>query len=284
MAESQTTVFGAVEVAFSSVDDGKSGFNDNGSTIGFAHEHSLSEGVTAFANVEFAFDVDDDNLGDDDEGGDTPLNGLDSVDTAFVGVKGDFGTVIYGVDDTVYDWVDVVDTGEVVGLGGGIADTKDHEFIQYVSPEIADGVTVGVTVPVESDANFAGALAAKYATEDLEVVFAYAMSREEDGVDGNDTIALGATYSMDDITVMGQYEMEDDVADYLAIQGAYAMGQNSFSLGYGLTSPDGNGDDTSEIFLQAMHNASDNLSLYLEYEVQSDPDLDTLAVGTIYSF
>lgn len=239
-------MFGAIDVAFTNQDDGTNslnGFNDNGSTIGFAHEHMISEGVTAFAHAEFAFDADDGSIGDAVNSDATALDGLNGVDTLFVGVKGDFGTAIYGVDDTVYDWVDVVDTGENLGLGGGIAATKDHEFIQYVSPEIAEGVTVGATIPVESDATFAGALAAKYAMDNLEVVFAYAMGREDAGTEDGDTIGLGATFSMDELTLIGQYETKGegvsgakDGSDYLALQGVYAMGQNQFALGYGMTS------------------------------------------------
>jgi hypothetical protein len=42
--------------------------------------------------------------------------------------------------------------------------------------------------------------------------------------------------------------------------------------------------------MQALHNLSDNLYVYLEYEMEADmggtagADLDTLAIGTVYSF
>ena len=43
-------VFGSLEVAYTNVDNGNdttNGVADNGSIIGFSHEHMLSEGVTA---------------------------------------------------------------------------------------------------------------------------------------------------------------------------------------------------------------------------------------------
>jgi len=283
-AESALAIYGSAEVVYKNVDTGgatTNGVEDNGSTLGFTHSHMISEGVTAFMKAEFHFSADETTAG---------INGSDEI---YVGVKGVFGSIQYGVDDTVVEWTDVVDTSEATGLEGEISAVSEIENIQYVSPEIAEGVVIGVTLPVESQSDFAGALAAKYSMDNLEVAFAYAMGRDDSGVAATgaaeDTISLGGVYTMDEITVMAQYETQADTADYIGLQGMYTMGQNQFALGYGMKANDG-GTDESTIALQALHNVSDNMYVYAEYTTTSDAnntdglDEDTLALGATYSF
>jgi len=289
MLESMPEIYGNIQLAHESVDlDGDTSheLHDNGSTIGFKHSSAISEGVEAFFKAEFEFDA-------DDEGSST---GLSEVDEAYIGVRGEFGSIQAGTDDTVYEWVDMIDTSEYTGVSGGeIAALKEGDNIQYVSPEIADGLIIGVTAPVDSDTAFGGAIAAKYAADNLEVVLAYALGREEGAIDADDTIGLAGTYSMDDITLIGQYETNDDL-DFIGVQGMYAMGQNVFALGYGMTSFDDSSlEDQSSIYVQALHNMSDNMYVYLEYTTTTDflaedatandgIDKDVLALGATYAF
>ncbi len=282
--DSMPTFYGNVQLAYANKEDGAGNTTnnvvDNGSTFGITHEHAISEGTTGFLKAEFEFDADE------------ASTGIDESDEIYIGVKGDFGSAQIGNDDTVYEWVDMVDTYEFTGIDGGeLAADKEAENFQYVSPEIADGLVVGVTLPLESDSNFAGALAAKYSADNLEVAFAYSMGREEAGVDAEDTIGLAGSYSMDDLTLIGQYETMTDTADFIGLQGMYAMGANSFALGYGMTSFDPSGaEDQSSITVQALHNVSDNMYVYLEYTTTTDvggvdgADSDTLALGTAYAF
>lgn len=279
--DAMPTVYGTIELVHLSTDnDVTTGheFSDNGSTIGIVHEHMVSEGLTAFAKAEFEFGADDSDSS----------SGIDTLDEAYIGLKGDFGSVQVGSDETVYDWVDYLDTSEAVGLGGGVAAQKEGDNLQYVSPEIAEGITLGLTAPIDSDTNFGGALAVKYAMDNLEVALSYAMGRDETAVT-EDTIGLGASFAIDDLTLLAQYETQKDSVDLYGVMGIYAMGQNSFALGYQMQSFDG-AEDESSIYIQALHNLSDNAYLYLEYLMQSDlggtanSDLDTLAIGATYSF
>jgi len=295
MLESMPEIYGNIQLAHATTDtDGVGGapdkttheLEDNGSTIGFKHSSAISEGVEAFFKAEFEFEADDEDSS----------TGLSKVDEAYIGVKGEFGSIQAGTDDTVYEWVDMVDTSEFTGINGGeIAALKEGDNIQYVSPEIADGLIVGVTAPVDSDTAFGGAIAAKYAADNLEVALAYSLGREEGTVDAEDTIGLAGTYSMDDITLIGQYETNDDL-DFIGVQGMYTMGQNVFALGYGLTTFDDSSlEDQSSIYVQALHNLSDNMYVYLEYTTTTDflaedaiandgVDKDQLALGATYAF
>lgn len=264
-------------------------FSDNLSTIGFKQSHAISEGVKAFFKAEFEYNGDNNK-----EGG-----GIDKLDEAYVGVKGEFGSIQIGSDDTVYEWVDMVDTDEVYGLiDSEIAADQEGDNIQYVSPEIAEGLVIGVTVPFDSDSTFAGALAASYSTDNLDVALAYSMGREDAGSEDGDTIALAGTYTIDDLSIIAQYETKSEGAsgskdgkDFLALQGMYTMGQNAFALGYGMTSYDATGsEDTSTIYVQALHNFSDQLYAYLEYTDSQDvggvkdAERDILAIGAAYNF
>ena len=265
-------------------------FADNGSTLGIKHSHAISEDVTGFLKAEFHFDADDkknESLGEE-------------LDEAYIGVKGDFGSIQAGTDDTVYEWVDIMDMYEYTGLEGDLATQKEGDNIQYYSPEMS-GLTVGVTVPVDSDSEFGGALAAKYAMDNIEVVVAYGLGREESGSESGDAFGLGVTFGLDDLTLMAAYESKgedtvggvdaDNGSDYMAFMAQYAMGANNFALGYSVDSYDATGaEDTSSIYVQALHNVSDNMYVYLEYLTVTDSDgtkdldVETLALGATYSF
>jgi len=266
------------------------GLIDNGSTLGLKHDHMISDGLTGFLKAEFHFDADDKNN-----------NSLgETLDEAYIGVKGDFGSVQAGTDDTVYEWVDIMDMYEFAGLEGDLATQKEGDNIQYYSPDMS-GLTVGVTVPVDSDTQFGGALAGKYAMDNIEVVLAYGLGREEQGAEAGDAFGLGVTVGLDDLTLMAAYESvgesstgttdNDDGSDYMALMAQYSMGANNFALGYSVDSYDADGaEDTSSIYVQALHNMSDNMYVYLEYLTTTDAggadslDVDILALGATYAF
>ena len=290
--DAMPTVYGTIELVHVSTDDDTNTnheFADNGSTLGIMHEHAISEGVTAFAKAEFEFRADE----SPNDNNDADKRIINELDEAYIGLRGDFGSVQVGSDETVYDWIDVLDTNEHTGLGGGIAAQKEGDNLQYVSPAIADGLTLGLTAPIDSDTNFGGALAAKYAIDNLEVALAYAIGRDNSGAantgGAEDTIGLGVSFSMDALTLLAQYETQKDFADLYGVMGLYTMGQNVFALGYQMQSFDGM-EDESSIYVQALHNLSDNAYLYLEYLTQTDvegaknSDLDTLAIGATYKF
>jgi predicted porin len=286
MLESMPSIYGNIQLVHVNTDnDGDTAheLQDNGSTIGFKHDHAISEGVTGFFKAEFHFDADENN------GANKGLG--EKLDEAYIGVKGDFGMIQVGTDDTVYEWVDMIDTSENTGINGGeLAGLTEGDNLQYVSPEIADGLVIGATIALDDDganASHAGALAAKYAMDNLEVAFSYAMSRG----DGEDTIGLAGAYAMDDLTLIAQYETTTDDRDFMGLQGMYAMGQNQFALGYGMTSFDASSlEDQSSIYVQALHNLSDNTYVYLEYTTSTDVDgadgndQDQLGLGATYAF
>jgi len=290
MLESMPDIYGNIQLAHLTDDtDGAETTHeliDNGSTIGFKHSSAISEGMEAFFKAEFHFDADDKETG-------SSLG--EELDEAYIGVRGEFGSIQAGTDDTVYEWVDKMDTYEAVGIEGEIASLKEGDNIQYVSPEIANGLVIGVTAPVDSDTDFGGTIAAQYTGfENLEIAFAYGIGREESGDAGadEDTIGLAASYTLgDNLTLIAQVESKTDTEDFFGLQGMYTMGQNVFALGYGMNSFDDSAlEDQSRIYVQALHNMSDNMYVYLEYLNTTDLkgadgiDKDELAIGATYAF
>ena len=100
--------------------------------------------------------------------------------------------------------------------------------------------------------------------------------------------------------MIAQVESKTDTQDFIGLQGMYTMGQNVFALGYSMTSADDSAvgvadlDNTNSIYVQALHNLSDNMYVYLEFLSQTDVvadaatgtqiDVDTLALGATYAF
>lgn len=294
--DSMPTFYGNIQLAWGNetADNGTTEtstneFVDNGSTFGIKHDHEISDGLTGFLKAEWEFDADDKSTG-----------GINGADESYIGVKGDFGSVQIGSDDTVYEWVDIMDMYEYTGLEGDLATQKEGDNVQYYSPDMS-GLTVGVTAPIDSDTQFGGALAAKYGMDNIEVVVAYGLGREEGGAEAGDAFGLGVTFGIEDITLMAAYESvgestvgnvdQDDGSDYMAIMAQYGMGANNFALGYSVDSFDAAGaEDQSDIYFQALHNMSDNMYVYLEYLMSTDNggtkdnDVDTLALGATYAF
>ena len=278
---------------------------DNGSTIGVKHSHEIAPGITGFLKMEFDVDA-------------VTSATQFSTDEAYIGVSGDFGSVQFGSDDTVYEWVKVV-PDEAIDLSyDDVAVVNESNNFQYTSPKLADMVTVGVTLPTDASINnesHALALAAKASpVENLNVVLAYAMGRDNAMVNNTaknvgDSFGLSATYTMDNITVVGQFQKksadtivstgaddkESDLTTF-ALRGTVALGANSLSLAYRTTSTDadtaGQKDTISGFWLQGMHNVSDNMYVYAEYVAETteykgstpDTDVNTFAVGATYVF
>ena len=263
-------------------------FADGGSTIGFKHSHEISEGLTGFLKAEMEFDA-------DDKGSST---GLSSLDEAYIGVKGDFGSAQVGSDDTVYEqMINIVDTSEQIGLNGYLAANGEGDNFQYVGS--FDAITVGLTHPIDDTSDTASTqLAAKFSADMFSVALAYAMSRDAGATKGQDAIGFAADANIDDLTLQLQYETQDESAsgandggDYLAVQGLYSMGANTFALGYGISGTDATGaEDETTIYAQALHSLSDNMYVYLEvamtddYDNVADQENTATAVGATYSF
>ncbi len=275
--DSMPTIYGNIQLVQVWEDDGsdeKSSLVDNGSTLGFKHTHEISPGTTGFFKAEFHFD------------GDEPGAGLgEKFDEAYIGVKGDFGQIWVGSDDTAYENIDVIDIYEAVGIAGDLAGVQESNTVQYKTPKIGGGLTAQVTYvaddPSGGSQGHVGALSVAYEMDAISVIGAYAMAEGN----GEDAFGLAVKAALGDITVAGQYEHEDE-SDLFAVNAVAAMGKNQFAAGVAFG--EDNSNDIMAISAQALHNMSDNMYVYVEALYEDDDskadETLTLALGATYAF
>ena len=309
------TVYGNIQyaIAHDNFDGGPSTVDhfDNGTTLGVSHDHEIAPGITGFLKVEL------EGINADDK---AASNGIDSLDEAYIGVKGDsFGQVWVGSDDSTYESAidKIVNFYEVATLNlGGSYDTGEGDLVQYLSPSFG-GLKLGAAVQINGDGDANNAkksypyqLAAIYSADALELAFAMDSNDGGDEYSGNggsinneNTYGLRATYSMGDLSLTGQYQTRKDVADVFGLQGVYALGSNQFSLAYEMQTADDAADtETTTVTLQALHNLSDHMYVYFEgylgggdevyaYDVDGDGTNDGVtdersiaSVGGVYYF
>ncbi|MBJ6138742.1 porin [Marinobacter litoralis] len=270
---------------------------DNGTTLGVAHDHEIAPGITGFFKLEV------DGFGADNKGAKKDIIKLDE---AYVGVKGDnFGQVWVGSDDSMYE-TSVDEIGEFWEVGSGIGndyDTGEGDLVQYLSPNFG-GLKLGAAVQINGDKDplnggkksFPWQLAAMYNVDALELAFAV---DSNDGAGNNEnSYGLRASFNLEDLRLTGQFETRKDVADTFGVMGVYTLGANQFALGYQLVDED-SGDKEDVISLQALHNLSDHMYVYVEgYVSSADEDKvydvgngaftgderSTIALGAVYYF
>ncbi len=301
--DAMPTVYGNIQLAYGHTSVEPSGgtetttndFFDNGSTLGIKHEHEIAPGITGFLKAEFDFNADQATGGVNGNG-----TGF-KLDEGFIGVKGGFGSVLIGSEDTVYEWVDMIDFTEIGNFQGEIATDSEADQMQYVSPALGP-VKVALSLPLTNETNYSGELAAMLSNDKLDVALAYSMGKEQAGTEFGDTIGLAATVKLNMFSIIGQYETRaantvngSDVdateLDLWALAVKAALGKSQLALGYRF-SEDGAADATERdmIFLQALHNLSDNMYAYIEADAGSldtgttSTDLQNFYVGATYVF
>ncbi len=255
---------------------GKSDYSmqDNGSTIGIKHSHEVAPGLTAFLKAEFEFSATEKQ--DPNQGGG---GGLGETDEAYIGLKGDFGSVWVGTNDTIYEtWVeDVTDHYEYFGVVGdaeaNFGNTEDRTA-EYVTPSMG-GLQLGVAYQMNGQGDNAAAqktrdnliVGAKYSLDALTLALVY--GNNESDPNGKGAYGFSAAYEMDAFKVGFSYETQEDYWSTASLLGVYTMGANQFALSYAMGEEDGTGrkGEVSTITLQALHNMSDNFYVYTEAQI-----------------
>ena len=303
------TIYGNIQLAVThdNVDGGGSEVEhfDNGSTIGVLHNHQIAPGIEGFFKAEFHFNADDNN---------SRGSGIYEIDEAYIGVRGEnFGQLWVGKDDTIYEiaTTEISEFYEVASLSQGIEyDTGEGDMVQYLSPNFG-GLTIGAAVQVNGDGDgdpavskksYPWQLAAMYQVDALELAFAVDSNDGGRGGENNEnTYGLRASYNLDNLRLTGEFHTRKDVADTFGVMGVYTLGKNQFALSYELSQYDDNFSDAQfadkdidTVTLQALHNLSDNMYVYVEgylgggddgvYGVADKSERSVAAVGATYYF
>jgi len=246
------------------------GRRNNGSTLGVMHDHEIAPGITGFFKLEL-----------DGFGADEKDSSGANIDEAYIGVKGDsFGQVWIGSDDSTYETAvdEIAQFYEVATLSIGAAgySTGEGDLIQYRSPSFS-GLTLGGAVQVNGDGeggdkSYPYQLAAMYEVDALELAFA--VDSNDNGGDNENTYGLRVSYNLDNLRVTGEYHTRKDAYDKFGLMGVYTLGKNQFALSYEMAEAD-NSDSTKwdTITLQALHNVSDHLYVYVEGYIGGGDDV-----------
>lgn len=270
--DSMPTVYGNIQyaIAHDNFDGGPSSVEhfDNGTTLGVTHDHEVAPGITGFFKLEL------EGINADDK---SSSNGIDALDEAYIGVKGDsFGQVWVGSDDSTYERAvdEIAQFYEVATLNiGPDYTTGEGDLIQYMSPSFG-GLGLWAAVQFNgdndtkagagSDKSYPYQLAAVYEMDALELAAAVDSNDTNDGNNEN-TYGLRASYSLDNLRLTGEYHTRKDVGDLFGVMGVYTMGPNQFALSYELgIADDANDTERSTVTLQALHNLSDHMYVYFE--------------------
>ncbi len=303
--DSMPQVYGNIQyvVYHADVKGGENGLEhaDNGSTIGVKHDHEIAPGITGFFKLEL------EGLAADDKDRES---GLEDVDEAYIGVKGDsFGQLWVGSDDSTYESaIDKIANFyefAAYNFGGGY-ETGEGDLIQYQTPSFG-GLTLGAAVQINGDLDDASLpdksgeksypyqLAATYAVDNLELAVAMDSNDSAGGDNNENTYGLRATVGLDALSLTGQYQTRKDVGDRYGVIAVYSMGANQFAASYELdVADDANDTERDTITLQALHNLSDHMYVYVEgylgngddgvYGVANESERSALAVGGVYYF
>ncbi|MEX0604355.1 MAG: porin [Marinobacter sp.] len=249
--DSMPTVYGNIQyaIAHDNFDGGPSEINhfDNGSTLGVAHEHEVAPGITGFFKVEL------EGINADDKSG---SNGIDALDEAYIGVKGDsFGQIWIGSDDSTYERAvdEISQYYEVATLNiGADYSTGEGDLIQYTSPSFG-GLSLAAAVQFNGDSDTKGGagseksypyqLAALYEVDALELAFAMDSNDGAASESNENTYGVRASYSLDNLRLTGEYHTTKDESDTFGVIGYYTLGTNQFALSYELNTAD-DADDT----------------------------------------
>lgn len=326
--DSMPTVYGNIQLAYysSSVDNGdsNSALRDNGSTIGFKHSHEIMPGVTGFFKAEFEFDANNKATNDSGSRTDGKNGGLNSFDEAYIGVAGDsFGTVWVGSDDSTYETAIDEISNHYEGLDqyiGGSYTTGEGDLIQYSTPSFSGlklHAAVQITGSAAQDAaghsgSYPYQLAATYEMDALELAVAmdsndgntgYSSNTPLTGVDksNENTYGVRASYTTGELRLTGEYQTRKNFWDSYGLMGIYSIGPNVFSASWVRRAPSseyaaanitGYTNDVDVYTLQALHNLSDNMYVFVEgylgtgtdYKGPNQDQQTDLVVGGVYYF
>ncbi|SNY98861.1 porin [Halomonas sp. hl-4] len=301
------SLFGAIELKYNTADEisdtdgsteSSSGYEDNGSSIGFGAVHRFDNGMSGYAEIEFEHDA-------NESGGEV------LTDKAFAGLIGDFGEVRAGRFDSIYTnaFYDLVDPFETASLSEESVMEEDN-LIAYFSPDF-NGFTFELQARVrgdresdsgEDETGLAGVV--KYSADNW-AVHAGVDDRgaEEQEVNGEwvteePVYGLGAsvalTETLDAAARMSVQEnlegsSEGDDTTFYGASLNYNYGQGSVYGAMQQVDPD-EGDDRTEFAAGVNYDVVENLVVYSEYG-SYDPaddavgDIDTqFEVGAIYEF
>ncbi len=272
------------------------GMNDETSRIGFKGAEDLGGGLKAIYQWESGFNAGTNgNLSAGTTAAAAGVGGLGAQRDTFVGLSGDFGTVVAGRHDTPYKMAGsadlFADTLADAQNGGTrciiCEDNRVANAIAYVSPDMSGLSIVGAIVPGNFTNNTtttkslnglsdAYSLAGMYNNGPMKVTAGYEnlgnVVSNIAGASSQNAWKLNGAYTIGDLKLGATYEKISNVAgvsansqtDYL-LSAAYGMGPITLAAQYGKKNPSGNANNTTDTTVGVVYGLSKRTSTYVGY-------------------
>ena len=289
-------VYGRVDLGLARVDEGADPMfelQDKGSRLGFKGEEDLG-GLTGIYQLEFAVDV--------AEG-----SGVAKSRDSFIGLKGDFGTLMAGRFDTPFKKAQgksdlFSDHYDMKNYLGG--EEREANILGYKSPSFGAISVFGAILPGEGSTDNTGevqdgigdgfSVMAKYEADGLFAAVGYDMNVEWsfwgnlDGTPygtaaGTDALRLAAGIKMDTMgaNILFQSAEQSDITNpaeqtAMVLSGYTMMDQTKFEIQYGMSSHEQSGNvteiDADFLGLGVEQKMSKRTTLYALLAMQSLED------------
>jgi predicted porin len=293
-AMAELNVYGKAHVSLDQNDSDATGadmwaLNDRGSRLGFKGSEDLGNGLKAIFKYEMVYDLESGPLAT----GGAVLGSRNS----YVGLSGDFGTVLAGSHDTPTK-VALYATGtEMLGdtimqlTGSGdftllnMDETRSGGTIAYISPSFS-GLTAAVAVVPDEGATGGDGIADHWSAG---VMYKGNGIKAGLGYEDLDTLRqtwnVGASYTMDMFTVGAIYQDQDSDASAMesnmwAITGKATFGNNAVIATYGETETENVAAADGDAFgIAVEHNLSKRTKAYAAYTTKDVDGVGTSVVS-----
>jgi predicted porin len=282
-------IYGRADVSLQSSDEGEGKFTEvksNASRIGFKGNHKLNDDLEVIYKAEFQVDLDGDSAKGDSI---TDRN-------QYVGLKGGFGEVLLGKNDTMLKQsqgkVDLFSdlNGDIKSLWKG--ENRMADTVSYKSPKFND-FRIGVTYIAEDevDGEDAISVAVFYGDKKLKKSKVYASIAMDSEVKGYDTTRATVQGKVSGITLGAIYHTQEKVdggaeMDGFLLSAKYKINEVTLKGQYQTADYDG-GDSKSGVTVGADYSLAKSTKLYAFYttfDMDTAKDEDYLAVGIQYKF
>lgn len=276
-------VYGKVNVAMQSSDGGdgaQTEVNSKASRLGVKGEEKLDDGLTLIYKYEFQVDV-------TDESGEKNLKSRNQ----YVGVKGSFGEIILGRNDTVLKQsqgkMDIFSDfeGDIKALGWK-GENRMGDSVTYKTPKI-NGIQFGMSyVTEQGDDEAVTSLSATYGDKALKKGSYYVAVAHDSEVKDYNTTRITAGAKFGKVKVAGMYQTQENVSsgsdkDGFMVNAQYPVGKYTLKAQYQTLK------DDSGISLGVDRKLGKKTKGYVFYNGKSydaGKDKSYVGIGLVHSF
>ena len=271
-------LYGKVNVSVVNSDSGSEDtwkLNSNASRIGLKGSTQVSEGLTVFYKTEFQVDVD----GDGD---------VFKQRNIFAGVKGSFGSVLAGKNDTptklAQKKIDLFNDleGDIKKTFAG--ENRMSNIIAYTTPKYGNFSATYALMPGEGDngsLSDATSYSVSYSKDDLYVAVA-----SDSDVKGADLLRVVSQYKVDAWQLGLMYQENDTTnqSGYFA-SAAYKSNNITYKAQYGSNENDTDGSDKTTLSVGADFKLAKNTKSFVFFTDNEDSSsTKTMGLGLEHKF